>query len=292
MSNNDDNESMPVSVIGLGMMGQALATAFLRAGHPTTVWNRTAAKADDLVAAGAARAESVTEAVAASPLVVVCVSDYDAVAALLEPVAGRVVVNLTSGTSTQARETAARLGGAYLDGAIMALPQAIGTSDAVILYSGPQVVYDEYASVLGVLAGGVHLGEDHGLAALNDVATLGLMWSILNGFLHGAALLATAGVPATVFAATAKENAAMVADWLAGYAQQIDDGDFPALDSTIDTHLGAMRHLVEESDNVGVNGELPRFITALAERAVADGRGGSGYAALIEQFRTPAAVRA
>ncbi len=43
----------PVTVIGLGPMGQALAGAFLKNGHPTTVWNRSAGKAEALVAQGA-----------------------------------------------------------------------------------------------------------------------------------------------------------------------------------------------------------------------------------------------
>lgn len=33
-----------VTVLGLGPMGAALASAFLAAGHPTTVWNRTPAE--------------------------------------------------------------------------------------------------------------------------------------------------------------------------------------------------------------------------------------------------------
>ncbi|MFI6864696.1 NAD(P)-binding domain-containing protein [Streptomyces sp. NPDC050421] len=37
-------------------MGGALGRAFLRTGHPTTVWNRTPSRADDLVARGATRA--------------------------------------------------------------------------------------------------------------------------------------------------------------------------------------------------------------------------------------------
>jgi 3-hydroxyisobutyrate dehydrogenase-like beta-hydroxyacid dehydrogenase len=46
-------------------MGSALARAFLWAGHPTTVWNRTPAQAALLGAAGAARADSPAAAVAA-----------------------------------------------------------------------------------------------------------------------------------------------------------------------------------------------------------------------------------
>lgn len=282
----------PVTVIGLGLMGRALAAALVDDGHPTTVWNRSPDKAAALVDRGAVLATSVRDAVAASPLVVVCVSDYDAVHALLDPLAdvldGRVLVNLTSGTSDDARATAERAaawGATYLDGAIMAVPQGIG-SDAVVNYSGPQAAFDEHEPTLRSFgSGATYLGADHALASLYDVAVLGLMWSILDGFLHGAALLGAAGVDATAFAPLAAESAAMIGSWLPGYAEQIDDGVYPALDSTIDTHVGAMAHLVHESESLQINTELPRFLEALGDRAVAAGRGGDGYAALIEQFR-------
>lgn len=41
-----------VAVLGLGAMGRALAGALLAAGRPVTVWNRSAGKADELVARG------------------------------------------------------------------------------------------------------------------------------------------------------------------------------------------------------------------------------------------------
>jgi 3-hydroxyisobutyrate dehydrogenase-like beta-hydroxyacid dehydrogenase len=44
---------VPVTVIGLGPMGRAMAGALMRAGHPVTVWNRTPRRADELVAEGA-----------------------------------------------------------------------------------------------------------------------------------------------------------------------------------------------------------------------------------------------
>lgn len=285
----------PVTVIGLGLMGQALAGAFLRGGHPTTVWNRTTAKAGPLVAAGARLAHTPGEAVAASPLSVLCVSDYEAVREILEPAGevldGRVLVNLTSGTSSLARETAgwaAEQGASYLDGAIIAIPQAIGTADALVLYSGPRPAFDRHEPALRSLGAGVrYLGGDHGLSSLYDVAILGLMWSILNGFLQGAALLGAAGVEAATFAPVAKTGIGTVAEWVAGYAEQIGDGAYPPLDSTIDTHLAAMAHLIQESESLGVNAELPHFVKALTERAVTDGRGGDSYAAMIEQFRRP-----
>jgi 3-hydroxyisobutyrate dehydrogenase-like beta-hydroxyacid dehydrogenase len=286
----------PVTVIGLGLMGQALAGAFLKDGHPTTVWNRSPEKAGHLVAQGAALAASVREAVAASPLVLVCVSDYDAVRELLDPLgsvlADRVVVNLTSGTSQQARDTAewaARQGCAYLDGAILAIPPAIGTADAVVIYSGPQPAFDLHESTLRSLgAGTAYLGADHGLSSLYDVAMLSFMWNVLNGFLHGAALIGTAQVDAATFVPFVSQAIGTMTGWMSAYADQIDAGKYPAVDSTIDTHLGAMEHLVQESESLGIDAELPAFVKKLTERAVAEGRGGDSYAAMIEQFRKPA----
>ncbi|GGJ80533.1 oxidoreductase [Streptomyces camponoticapitis] len=293
------NATTPVTVLGLGLMGRALAEKFLREGHATTVWNRTAARAEPLVAEGAELAGSVADAVAASPLVVVCVLDYDAVHALLDPVGdaldGRVLVNLTSGTSEGAREMAewaAGHGATYLDGAILSDPDGVGTADAVILYSGPRAAFDAHEPVLKLLGGATtHLGEDHGLASLHDVAVLGLMWGVLNSFLQGAAVLGAAGVTASAFAPLATTSIKMVADWVNGYAEQVDKGEYPAPDATLNTHLASMNHLVHESESLGVNAEFPRFVKALAERSVADGHGADGYAAMIEIFRKPSATR-
>lgn len=90
----------PVTVVG---MGSALAGAFLKGGHPTTVWNRSGEKADPLVDKGAIRAATPAEAVSASTVVIVCVSDYAAVREIVEPflgevLTGKVLVNLSSGT--------------------------------------------------------------------------------------------------------------------------------------------------------------------------------------------------
>ena len=42
-----------VGFIGLGIMGRGMAANLLRAGFDLVVWNRTAARADELVAAAA-----------------------------------------------------------------------------------------------------------------------------------------------------------------------------------------------------------------------------------------------
>jgi 3-hydroxyisobutyrate dehydrogenase-like beta-hydroxyacid dehydrogenase len=291
-----DTDRAPVTVLGLGLMGQALAGAFLAAGHPTTVWNRTPSKANQLVARGATPAPSPREAVAASSLVVVCVTDNQAVRELLEPLGnalvGRVVVNFTSGTSQQARTTAAqaaRDGATYLDGVILAIPSGIGTTDATILCSGPRSAFETHVSTLRSLSPGVvHVGTDHGLAALYDMAMLSVMWGLVNGFLHATALMETAEVGAATVVPVVHGGIAVVGKWISDYADQIDAGEYPPDDATIGTQRAAMQHLFQESAAAGINSDLPAFVLAMADRAVADGRGGDSYAAIIEQFRKPA----
>ena len=283
-----------VTVIGLGLMGQALAGAFLKAGHTTTVWNRTASKADQLLAEGARLAPTVGDALKASPLAIICLTDYQAMHELLDAsdveLDGTMLINLTSGDSAQAREAAQwaeQRGARYLDGAIMAIPPAIGTAEAVILHSGPQSDFDAHESTLDALGTVTYLGADHGLASLYDVAGLAMMWSVLNAWLQGTAMLRTVGVDAATYAPFARQIAAGVADWLPGYAEQIDSGSFPAEVAALETDARAMAHLIEESEAVGVNAELPRLIKAMADRAIAAGHGGEQYPVLIEEFGKP-----
>lgn len=72
-----------VTVIGLGAMGSALSQLFLNRGRDVTLWNRTADKAQPLVTQGARWADSAADAMARSPLVVMCVYDYRAVDEIL-----------------------------------------------------------------------------------------------------------------------------------------------------------------------------------------------------------------
>lgn len=149
-----------VAVLGLGEMGGALAGAVLDGGHPTTVWNRTAGKGDALVAKGARRAADVREAVAAGRVVVVNVKGNsvarELVAAAGDGLRGRVVVNLTDGTSSEVREVAAAVaerGGEYLHGQIMTIAPGVGHPDATVFYGGPADVHERLREVLRLFSG-------------------------------------------------------------------------------------------------------------------------------------------
>lgn len=72
----------PVSLLGLGRMGEPIARRLLADLGELTVWNRTAAKASGLAAAGASVAA--TPADAAAPITLTVLTDLDDVAAVLD----------------------------------------------------------------------------------------------------------------------------------------------------------------------------------------------------------------
>ncbi|GLF98809.1 NAD(P)-dependent oxidoreductase [Streptomyces yaizuensis] len=291
---------MPVAVVGLGPMGIVLAETCLRGGHPLTVWNRTAARADDLVARGARRAGSVAEAVAAAEVVIVCLKDYDAMYAAFGDTTraagsgrpGPLVVNLNSGTPQEAREAvewAASRGFGYLDGAIMVPPPLVGSPDAVFLYSGPREHFDTYTQALETLGSPRYLGPDPGLAVLYNTALLEMMYATMNGWLHAAALVGSAGVAAADFAELAHgwfTPAVLSPASFRADAPDLDRAEYPGDLGTLHMNLNAIEHILRTSREVGVPDDQPRLMKEIAERAIAAGYGEQNYYAIFETFRT------
>ncbi|MBH5337587.1 NAD(P)-dependent oxidoreductase [Streptomyces pactum] len=291
-------ENRPVGVVGLGSMGSALAAALLDRGHPVTVWNRTADKAGPLLDRGARQAATVREAIEAGPLTIACVLDHRALRTVLDPVAdalaGRSLVNLTSGSPEQAHEAdawARSLGAHYLDGAVMTTPPGVGNPEMMVLYSGARTVFEDHRPTLAALGDPLHLGDDPGLASLYDAALLGLMWSTMTGWLHGTALVGAEGTPATAYTPVAIRWLTAVTGFLTRYAAQVDAGRYPGDDATVDVQIAAVEHLLHAAGSRGVDNALPELLKATMERARDAGHGADSFAGVIEVLRKPAGDR-
>ncbi|MFV2118861.1 NAD(P)-dependent oxidoreductase [Streptomyces sp. Act-28] len=284
-------DSVQVSVLGLGAMGGALAGALVEAGHTTTVWNRTPGRADDLVARGAPAAATAGDAVRAGRLVIVCLLDHASVHEVLDPLAGelagRTLVNLTTTSPAQSRETAAwaaDAGIAYLAGGIMAVPHMIGQPGASILYSGSADVFHRYEPLLGLWGAGSHFGEDAGLAPLYDLALLAGMYVMFAGFMHGAAMVAPAGVTAREFAALAAPWLTAMTGGLEGLAAVVDGGDY-TVEGQQSLEFSSLDHILAASSDQGVSTEVVDMVQRLIRRQIDAGHGKEGFSRIIESIR-------
>ncbi|MFC7881878.1 NAD(P)-dependent oxidoreductase [Streptomyces sp. NPDC057376] len=285
-----------VTVLGLGPMGRALAAAFLAAGLRTTVWNRTPGRDTDLVAKGAIPAASAEEAVAAAPLTVVCVVNYDASDAVLRQDAvtaalkGRTVVNLSADTPGRARDTAEwadRHGVRYLDGAIMTPTPTIGTDDAVFLHSGPEELYREHQPLLAALGGThTHLGEDAGRAAAYDIALLDIFWTAMAGYVHALAVARAEGVTGAELAPFAQGIAAILPPLFTEFAADTDAGTYSGELNPITSAASTMAHVVHASEAHGIDASLMRVVEGQARRVIARGHGTDGYTRVANVITT------
>ncbi|MGW7684548.1 NAD(P)-dependent oxidoreductase [Kribbella sp. NPDC054772] len=282
----------PVTVLGLGAMGTALARALLAAGHPTTVWNRTPGRSPEL---DATRATTAAEAIAASPLVIVCLLVDDTVRSTLDglDLTGKTVVNLTNSTPDQARRTAERVtaaGAQYLDGGIMAVPAMIGGPAAFIFYSGTPAAFENHSATLSALGRPAYVGSDAGLAALYDIALLSAMYGMFGGAQHALALIDGEPLPAARF------TQEFLVPWLTAMigslpriAKDLDEGPATgAAGSNLAMQAAAYDNLIDASVAQGVDPVLLVPMGDLLRKAVAAGHGDADLSAVVRLLRTPA----
>jgi 3-hydroxyisobutyrate dehydrogenase-like beta-hydroxyacid dehydrogenase len=287
-----------IAVLGVGRMGSALVSAFLQQGYGVDIWNRTRSKCEPLAAWGARIAATVRDAVAAADIVVVNVNDYVTSDNLLRPdevtraLRGKLLVQLTSGSPSQARDQAtwARQHDiSYLDGAIMGTPNFIGQPGCTILYSGPSELFEKYKPVLLALGGNPqHVGTDVGHASALDSALLVFMWGELFGMLQGVAVCEAEKVPLEAFMNYVKATKPVVdgatTDFVTRFQQRRFAADETTL-ATIEIHAGALRHLLELCKERGIHRAVPEAFDQLFQAAIQAGAGQDDFAALTRFMR-------
>ncbi len=279
-------------MLGLGAMGDALASRLLGVGHDVTVWNRTPGRDTKLVERGAQAAATVAEAVVAHPLVVACLLRHPSVHQALDPVVdelrGRTLVNLTTTTPDEARELAdwaSQHDIAYLDGAIMAVPAMIGTPGALVFYSGSQTLFDQHRHLFDSWATSVYEGPDAGMASLVDLAMLSGMYQMFAGFFHGAAMVGSEGMTASEFAARQTPFIQAMTNGFAEYAAVIDAGDYTAPGQQ-SLEFSDLTHIIRASDEQGVNPSTLAAVQALISQQIDAGHGSEGLARAFESVRS------
>ena len=293
-----------VSVLGLGAMGSTLARVLAEHGHDVTVWNRSevpAARAETLTGAGVRCAATPAEAIAASPLIVMCVLDYPAAEAVLDTpgatqsLAGRTLVQMTNGSEEQVRSQLGRVaaaGGRMLAGGIVGYPRHIGRDDTVILYAGSAAAFEEHSATLAGLAGGQrYLGEDPAVQNATYVSAFGFYYAALAGFLESAALAASRGVTPSDFAVAMPGMTALLLDHIADAARRLEAADYDGDQATVDVHLVGSGRRQQAFADKGLQSLITDAFVDYCRQAHEAGEGGEDIAALYKRILAPPVMR-
>ncbi len=153
--------------LGTGRMGAALAARLIDAGERVTVWNRTGAKTEPLVARGARAVDRITD-LGSADIVFVTVSgprDLEEVAAGLLSGESRPAVIVDCSTvsapaSARVRAAADAAGVGFLAAPVSGNPHMVAEGRACIVASGPAEVFRRVRPYLDTMAKvAVYAGE-------------------------------------------------------------------------------------------------------------------------------------
>ncbi|SHI41058.1 3-hydroxyisobutyrate dehydrogenase [Shimia gijangensis] len=285
-----------IAFIGLGNMGLVLAKTAAKAGFDTVVWNRTADKAKPLQELGLIVAAGPKEAILTSPVIVVCVYDYEAADEILrqvgcaEALEGRVLVQLTTATPRTAKAThdwALQQGIFYLDGEIIAYPSDIGSDAARILVSGDEKALVTAAPLLRAFAPEIeYLGSDPSKASALNLATLSASLGRIIGTLNGAAICEAANIPLDQFYKNITKDADQDSDALIKSLKKIASGDLETAEATVEVWAGTSDYMTEFAVEAGYSPEISEFMRKLFDKAIKKGFGNHDVGALINILRS------
>src|SRR4051794_19618463 len=191
---------MRIAWIGTGVMGSSMAGHLVDAGHDVTVFNRTKARADDVVARGATWADSPADATAGAEAVFTIVG-YPAdvretvlgeagVLAAMDP--GTLLVDMTTSEPTLAveiAEAAAQREVLVVDAPVSGGDVGARNAALVIMCGGTQEAFDRAKPLLDVLGRVVTLqggpGSGQHTKMVNQVAIASGMVALCEALLYG-----------------------------------------------------------------------------------------------------------
>ena len=194
---------MQVSFIGTGIMGSRMAANLLAADQPITVYNRTAAKADELVDTGATRAANLSAAAAGADVVITMLSEPRAV----KSVATELLPRLPEGSlwmncSTVNPSFAVEMGALaqqhgirYLDAPVAGSKAAAAGAQLVFFLGGSEADVAQVKPLTDAMGQKVvHLGDIGKGSALKIVVNQQLAVAMAS-FSEGVALGESLGLP-------------------------------------------------------------------------------------------------
>lgn len=279
-----------ITFVGLGLMGAAIAQRAQQDDQDMTVWNRSPEKMQSFIERGAQSAASIEDAVAASPILVICIEDYEITRAILDvdevrsALQDRIVIQLSTGTPRDAveSETWFRSQGArYIDGAILGGPGNLHTENARILFAGPEDAFAEAEDLLKSLCYNIqYVGDNIRAASALDLGWLCRHYGMFLGMVHAAVLCESEEVGLDLLARIIPES-----EHAHHYIQKIADGNFTDTTATLDTWATAFESISRQAADAGINDEVPQLMSSLFDRARKGGLGDEDITALVKVLR-------
>jgi len=206
---------MKISLLGIGLMGQAIAEHLLAKGHQVTVYNRSADKTNNLQQLGAKVAENAEQAIRDSDFTLLLLSDENAIFLVLDTVAidafnGKTIVQMGTIAPDESRTLAKQIQlqqGKYLECPVLgSLPEA-RSGTLILMAGGSEEDYRLALPLLNELGKKPQLIGDIGHGATVKLAMNQLIAGLTASFSLSLALVEKEGIEITQFMDIVRDSA-------------------------------------------------------------------------------------
>jgi 3-hydroxyisobutyrate dehydrogenase len=278
---------MNIALIGTGLMGQALAEHLLDCQHELTVYNRSTEKAQQLQQIGASLALDAQTAVDAAEIILMMLSDADAIHAVLdtlelESLNNKMLIQMGTIAPDESREIAKRIrahGGRYLECPVLgSLPEA-RSGTLILMAGGEQADYDAALPLLEQIGKQTQLIGDVGQGATVKLAMNQLIAGLTATFSLSLALVEKERIDVEKFMTIVRDSAlyAPTFDKKLDRMLQRDYSkpNFPTKHLAKDTRL-----FLSVAEQLGLDTRALQGVKGLLETSLEMGLADTDYAAL------------
>jgi len=194
-----------VGYVGLGVMGSAAVHRLLAAGYEVTVWNRTRAKAEPLLEAGARWAHTPREVAERSEVIFTMVTNTAAVQAVTEGPdgiiaglgPGMVYVDMSTASPANTRALAAQVAGTgaqMLDAPVSGTAIIVDQGKASLMVGGDEGTFERVRPILEAIGPKVfHVGPNGAAVTMKIAINLSLAVQML-AFSEGVLIAEKSGI--------------------------------------------------------------------------------------------------
>ncbi len=274
-----------IGVIGLGLMGSAMARRLAEAGWSVLGYNRS--RRDT---AGVETTSTLAELAQRAETLWLMVSDFQACREVIEQlgepgIRGHVVINSSTISPKESAELAHRIeafGGEYLESPVLgSIPQA-KSGTLQLLLGGPAALIEREDAVLRSLGTPTHFGEIRSGAAAK-LAFNQLIGSLTAAFSMSLGLVQREGVDVDKFMATLRESALYAPtfdkklDNMVGHS--FENANFP-----LKHLLKDIRLFTQSACGRGIDTHLLIGLQHVLEEGVYAGHGNHDYSSLFESI--------
>jgi 3-hydroxyisobutyrate dehydrogenase len=290
---NQPPKNHTISVIGTGRMGYALVERLLDLGYEVCVYNRTRSKAEPLAESGAKIVETGTQAIGDSDLILVLVSDANAIRGILSSMGSKpslrqkvfvVFSTVASEDSEQLNSWVVERGGTYIEAPVMGGPSDILEGNPTIMVGASEEDFRVWGSFLETIAGELCWTGPVGSAAVLKLALNQFMAALVAALSTSVALVQSADIPVDTLMSILKHFPYYAPSYDSKLPRMLS-GDFSDPKFTIEMMSKDVSLMVRELQRRGVYPGTLKSIQKLYKRASEDGHGQEDYSAIFKVIR-------